>query len=203
MDEKIGGRTGLAVNSLLIGTRQRIPGISGGFAHGIKFRKLTDLRHQRHILAGPRIDAVDLSERELQPVGLLSHLTRTVGAVDEITPRDQPFIAQFAVALQGCRDTGEPVQCPALFVGAHQSQLIVLAVQGQQSGGEGGQGFRRHTAPAEVGPRRSVATDRTQRDDTAVVIAVGARGVQDLVDRRAGGAVEVLGAEPALHHRAR
>ena len=122
---------------------------------------------------------------------------------DQVAPRDQPLIAQFAVALDQRGDTGIPIESTALFVRTHQPELIILTVQCQQSGGEGGQRLRRHAATAEIGPRRTVAADRTQRDDAAVVIAFGARGVQDLVDRRGGGGVEVRRAEPALHHRTR
>ena len=49
-------------------------------------------------------------------------------------------------------DVDESVQRRTLFVGTHQPKLIVLAVQGEQFGGEGAQRLRGHTAAAEVGP---------------------------------------------------
>ena len=203
MVDNVGGGTGLAVEGVLLGPGQRSACARCGFPNGVQFGEPADLGDQRHIFTGTRIDTRDLGERKLQAVGFLGHLTRPVGAVDQVAPRDQPLIAQFAVALDQCGDTGIPIESTALFVRTHQPELIILTVQCQQSGGECGQGLRRHAATAEIGPRRAVAADRTQRDDAAVVIAIGTRGVQDLVDRRGGGGVEVRGAESALHHRTR
>jgi len=61
--------------------------------------------------------------------------------------------------------------------------LVVLAVQGEQSGGERAQRLRRHAAPAEVGPRRTVPAHRAGRDDAAVVVAFCARRLEDLVHK--------------------
>ena len=193
----------MAVDGLLVDTRHRIASTGCGLTHRIKFGQPADLGHQRHVFARAWVDAGNLGQRERQPVGLLLEFAGPVGAVEEIAPRDQPLVAKFSITLQWRGDGREPVQRAALLVGSHQPQLVVLAVQCQQSGGEGGQRFRRHTAPAEVGPRGAVAADRPQGDDAAVVIAVGARGIQDLLDCGGGGRIEVIGAEPALDHRAR
>ncbi len=83
----------MAVDCLLVGSGQRVAGVGGRLPDSVEFGKPSDLGDQRQILTRARIDTVDLGERELQPVGLLSHLTRTVGAVDEVTACNQPLIA--------------------------------------------------------------------------------------------------------------
>lgn len=74
-----------------------------------------------------------------QPVRLLGHLAGPFGAVHPVAARHQPFVAQFAVALQGGLGPGEAVQRGALFLRAHQPQLVVLPVQCQQPVGQAGQ----------------------------------------------------------------
>ncbi len=60
------------------------------------------------------------------------------------------------------------------------------------------QRLRGHAAAAEVGPRRTVAADRTRGDDAAVVVALGPRGVQDLVDLDVTVVTEFGCGEPAF-----
>ena len=127
-------------------------------------------------------DGVDLVEPELQPVGLLRELARPLPAVGEVAAGRQPVVAQLAVALQLRLDVDEPVQRRPLLLGSHQPQLVVLPVQGEQFGGERAQRLRGHAAAAEIGPRRPLPADRPGGDDAAVVVAVGARRLEDLVD---------------------
>ena len=155
-------------------------------AHRVEFGEPADVGHQPLVLARCGVRGADLGEGELQPVGFLGHLAGAVDPVDEVPPGDQPLVAQLPIALQSRCRTGEPVQRRALLVGPHEPQLVVLAVQCQQTGGEGGESLGRHAAPAEVGPRGPVPADRPQRDDAAVVIAVGAGGFQDPVDLGGG-----------------
>ena len=76
------------------------------------------------------------SEPELQPVGLLRHFPCPLGPLGEITSSRKPRVAHRAVPLQLRTDVGEPIQRGALLVAAHQAQLVVLPVQGEQFGGE-------------------------------------------------------------------
>ena len=64
------------------------------------------------------------------------------------------------------------------------------------------QRLRRHTAAAEVGPRRSVAADGTGGDDAAVVVTFSSRGIQDLVDLGGDVFAEFTCGETALDDRA-
>ncbi len=199
----VDGRLRPAFGNLVHRRRQRGAGTGGGLAQRVEFGQPADVGHQRLVLARRGVDTVDLGQRELQPVGLLRQLAGAVGPVDQIAPGHLPLVAHLLVALEFGLHRREAVERGALLVGAHQPQLVVLAVQGQQPGGERGQRPGRHAAPTEVGPRRAVAAHRAQRDDGAVVIAVGARGVQDLVDLRRGGRVEFVGGEPAFDDGAR
>ena len=173
-----------------------------GLAQRVEFGQPADVVDERVVLAGLRCDGVDLVESELQPVGLLRELACPLRAVGEVAAGGQPVVAQLAVALQLRLDVDEAVQRRPLFVGSHQPQLVVLAVQRQQLGGERAQRLRGHAAAAEVGPRRPVAADRPRGDDAAVVVAVGSRGIQDLVDLDGDAVAEFGCGETAFDDRA-
>ncbi len=186
----------------VIGTEQGQPRGLGGFAQRVQLRKPTDIVDQRLILAGLRCDGVDLVEPELEQVRFLGQFPRPLLAVDQITAGGQPVVSHGAVALQWALDVGEPIQRRALFVGSHQAQLIVLAVQGEQLVGEAAQRSRRYAAPAEVGTRRPVAADRTGGDDASVVVALRARGFEELVDQRSHALAEFGCGETTFDDRA-
>ena len=118
--------------------------------------------------------------------------------------RDGPAASRraAAIALQLRLDVDEPVKRRALLVGPHQPQLVVLAVQRKQFGGERAQRLGGHAAAAEVGARRPVAADRPRGDDAAVVVAVGARGIEDLVDPGGHAVAEFGCGETAFDDRA-
>ncbi|COV39082.1 Uncharacterised protein [Mycobacterium tuberculosis] len=78
-----------------------------------------------------------------------------------------------------------------MFVRAHQPQLVVLPVQSKQLVRETAQRFGGYTAAAEVGARRSIATDRAQRDHAAVLVALGPRRVENRLQPRDGRVVEI------------
>ena len=126
--------------------------VCGRFAQRVQLRQPLDVGDERVVLTGLRCDGVDLVERELEPVRFLRQLARPLRAVDEVAARRQPVVAQLPIARQLLLDVDEPVQRRTLLVGAHQPKLVVLAVQGEQFGGEGAQRLRGHAAPAEVGP---------------------------------------------------
>ncbi len=109
------------------------------------------------VLAGLRVDRVDLVEAELQPVGLLRQFACPLGTVGEVAAGVDCHVSRtVAVPLQLRADVGEAVQRGALLVAAHQPQLIVLPVQGQQFGGEACSA----TSPARCGHRGRPATGR-------------------------------------------
>ncbi|SLE93834.1 Uncharacterised protein [Mycobacteroides abscessus subsp. massiliense] len=86
----------------------------------------------RELVVLPRlgVDGIDLIQCEPEPIRFLRKLTHPVGAIDQIAPRGEPFLAQFAVGGQQRLDAvaREFVQRGELLLRAHQSQLVVLAV---------------------------------------------------------------------------
>ena len=134
--QSVCGRTRFGAGGLVVGSCERQPGTGRSLADGVQFGESADIADERLVLAGCRCNPVDLGERELQPVGLLGHLAGPVGAVEQIPPGGEPLVAQFPVALQCGADAGEAVQRGALLVRAHQAELIVLPVQGEQTIGE-------------------------------------------------------------------
>ena len=173
-----------------------------GLPQRVEFRQPPDVVDQCVVLTGTGVDGVDLPEPELQPVGLLRHFPCPLGSFGEIAASRLPRVADLAIALQQRTDVCEAVKRGALFVSAHEAQLVVLPVQGEQLGGERAQRLRGHTAAAEVGPGGPVAADRSRGDHTAVFVAIGAGGVQNLIDLGGHPVTEVAGAEPALDHGA-
>ena len=170
--------------------------------HRVQLGQPADVLDERVVLAGLRSDGVDLVQSELEPIGLLRELTCPLCAVDQVTARGQPVLAQLPVSLQRFLDVDEAVQGRTLFVGTHQPELIVLAVQREQLSGERAQRLRGHTTAAEVCPRRAVAADGTGGDDAAVVVTFGSRGIQDLVDLDGDVFAEFTCGETAFDDRA-
>ncbi|SIA36792.1 Uncharacterised protein [Mycobacteroides abscessus subsp. abscessus] len=86
----------------------------------------------RELVVLPRlgVDGIDLIQCEPKPIRFLRKLTHPIGAIDQIAPRGEPFLAQFAVGGQQRLDAvaREFVQRGELLLRAHQSQLVVLAV---------------------------------------------------------------------------
>src|SRR5699024_6423325 len=85
----------------------------------------------------------------------------------------------------------------ALFTGTQQAQLVVLTVHGQQLLREISERSHRYGPAAEMRPRTSVRTDRTQRDHTAVFVPA-APGIIDNAFRSG----HLPRIEAALHTRA-
>jgi hypothetical protein len=156
----------------------------GRFTQRVQLREPTDVVDQRVVLTGLRCDGVDLIEPELEKVRFLGQFPRPLFAVYQVTAGGQPVVSHGPVPLQWPLDVGESIQRSALFVRSHQAELIVLPVQGEQLVGEAAQRSRRYAAPAEVGPRRAVPADRAGRDDASVVVALRARGFEELIDQR-------------------
>ena len=173
-----------------------------GLAQRVQLGEAHDIGDQRIVLARLRVHGVNLVEREVQSVGLQGEFAHAVPAVDEVAPRGEPGVAQFAVALERGAGLREPVQRATLLLGPHQSELVVLPVQGEQLGGEVAQRLGGHAATAEIGPRRPVAADRTQRDHAAVLVALRSRRIQHLVQLRHRGILEIGCGETAFDDRA-
>ena len=126
-------------------------------AQRVQLRQPPDVGDERVVLAGLRCDGVDLVEPELQSVRLLRQFARPLRAVDQVAARGQPVLAQLRGSASAVLlDVDEAVQRSALLVGTHQPQLIVLAVQCEQFGGEACS----TTSPARCGRRGRPATDR-------------------------------------------
>ena len=104
-------------------------------------------------------------------------------AVGEIAAGRQPLVAQRAVRASAARSTSANRSSAARCSSGRISRSWSFwPCRVEQLGGERAQRLRGHAAAAEVGPRRPVPADRARGDDAAVVVAVGARGIEDLVD---------------------
>ena len=199
LPDRGGRRTTVEVHRFLGVARQRGAGAPGRLTQCVQLRQTPYLGDECFVLPRLGIHGVDLGERELEPVGLLGKLTAVIGAVVEVSLRFPPPCSKRPVALDATGGAREPINCGTLLVGANQSELVVLTVQGEQVCREGGQGFGRHAASGKVGARRTLATDGPQRDHAAVLIAVASRRFQHLVDRADAGRGELSGGEPALY----
>ena len=74
--------TGFAVQRIVGVPGQCQPGRRRRLPQRVEFGEPADVGDQRLVLARLRVDGVDLTERELQPVGLLREFPRPLGAVD-------------------------------------------------------------------------------------------------------------------------
>ena len=174
----------------------------GGITQRVQLGQPADIVDERVVLARLRCDRVDLVQAELETIGFLGEFPRPLLTVGQVAASGQPVIAQRAIALQLLLDIGGAVQGPALLVGTHQPELVILAVQCQQFGGEGAQRLRGHAAATKVGARRPLTADRTGRDDAAVVVTFCPRGIQHLVDAPGHSLAEFACGEAAFDNSA-